>query len=578
MRLSNCVSVQDLTKCHAATSIKNFPYDDIISDMPTLPNRRSFERAIEGWKKHIIPYTPQHVFDCSSGDPVRKYVFRQLFMMIRILEGGDPKEIEPASFQIMPLWPSIWIWLQVLCAQEENPSISESGDATGPLWVIRVLFAFLHSDPRTHLSTLVARTDGLKAMIATMWIDEGAGTPEANGYGASILFKSDFPFAPPLLLPEVLGQCGGRADIVVKILLRRIKINAKQPVPDLTALRFDNSLLMDQLELRDTGSKILRPAILSQRTLIATMVDVLALLLKFKETQPTEPITDLLAFQMDVIFRRFQITGYDCVVQLMRTTIFKLIVQVNSSNCGSDHRIVVACTKLLRSVFCRFGAYRPILLSMLARIKEINVSDYKKLSPVNPHLSALISRMSEWQKITAEAPIFSICCGNLQALLRLQTRAILQPTGDFLAGPNLRFLSHVITGQLVQLMPLSNERSFFSDPPSSPSQITLDPPRKFFLFLDYAYEEGEPTPNPVIPKVLNIEDPTTEAVLRRSAPHMKFTNEWHTAWSCSIWPKSAFLAYVVPVFVYLPSEWEKPEAVTALCGVYFNNSREGHVM
>ncbi|KAF7981317.1 hypothetical protein HWV62_34257 [Athelia sp. TMB] len=507
--------------------------------MPTLPNRRSFERAIEGWKKHIIPYTPQHVFDCSSGDPVRKYVFRQLFMMIRILEGGNPKEIEPASFQIMPLWPSIWIWLQVLCAQEENPSISESGDATGPLWVIRVLFAFLHSDPRTHLSTLVARTDGLKAMIATMWIDEGAGTPGANGYGVSILFKSDFPFAPPLLLPEVLGQCGGRTNIVVKILLRRIKINAKQPVPDLTALRFDNSLLMDQLELRDTGSKILRPAILSQRTLIATVVDVLALLLKFKETQPTEPITDLLAFQMDVIFRRFQITGYDCVVQLMRTTILKLIVQVTASDCGSDHRIVVASTKLLRSVFC----VAPAANSFNTAAKSVRQSIG-----------------SDSTKFCLIAPFF------------------VHAGGDFLAGPDLRFLSHVITGQLVQLMPFFNERSFFSDPPSGPSQITLDLPRKFFLFLDYAYEEGEPTPNPVIPKVLNIEDPTTEDVLRRSTPRMKFTNEWHTAWSRSIWPKSAFLAYVVPVFVYLPSEWEKPEAVTALCGVYFNNSREGHVM
>ncbi|KAF7972960.1 hypothetical protein HWV62_16538 [Athelia sp. TMB] len=502
--------------------------------MPTLHNRGSFDRAIDGWKKYISPHTPEHIFDCPPWDPVRNYVCRQLLVMIKLLEGADPKQIAAASSQIVPLWPSIWTWLQVLYAEGKSyASIPKPpGSISGPVWANRVLFAFLHTEPRTPLSTMVAKTGGLKAMIATMWIDEGTDNSAATDCrGASILFQSNFPFAPPLLIPEILIKCGGQTDIATKILLWRIKENAKRAEPDLAALRFDNSLLIDQLELHHTGSKILRPAILSYRMFVMTMVDVLSLLLTVKESYPTKPITDLLAFQLDIIFRHFQTTGYECVVQLTRTTIFGLVVQLAQSNCGSDHRIVAASTRLLRTVLCRFGVYRSILLAMLHRIKESNMIDYKKTGPVNH--------------------------------------------GNCLAGPELRFLSHVVTGQLVQLIGYSVERGYFRCSSSDHSHITLGQPRKVFLFLDYAHEEDKITQNPVVPKVMDFEDFDTKATLRKSAPNIKFTKEWHAAWSRSVWPPSSFLGYVVPVFVYLPSEWEKPEAITALGGIYWDKRGNG---
>ncbi|KAF7972955.1 hypothetical protein HWV62_16528 [Athelia sp. TMB] len=417
---------------------QGFPRDKMAYDMETFPKKamRNYKaeinppaggratsiptfgiRAIEGWKKFVSPHTPQHIFYCSPSDLVREYVVFLLFSIVQIFEAEDRKRAEAASFQIAPLWPSIWVWLQILRAEgPESPPVDIAeeprypGEYNGPSMVVRVLHSFIYSPPQANLSTLVMTTPGLKEMVARMWLEEAADITASNGFRTSLLLRSDS--VTEFFLTEVVAQCGGNTDAAVKVALLRIKRGMEQSEPDFSCSQHDIGILMHQLERHDTEVRILRQSILSHPTLIIAMVDTLSKLLTIQRAYPIHDLSDLLVLPLDVMFRRIQITGYDCVVQLMGTTILSVIIGLVQT-CGFRPKVMDASAQLLRNIFCRFIAYRPILLATRDNLLAAGVTArHRSNSYIGQQITVLEDRIKALQYIMAFERQFVLDCGN----------------------------------------------------------------------------------------------------------------------------------------------------------------------
>lgn len=277
-------------------------------------------------------------------------------------------------------------------------------------------------DIPTPLWTVAAESEGIWDMMATLWIEEGRDVSGTLGFKASgFIFSShsnSSTGALPGVLPQIVANCGGSSDSTVAILLRRIKINAKQAEPDWPSFAQDCQHLMIQLprERPDTpGCAILRHSLLSHPTFAAVMVGVLSALLAVKTSQSLR--TKALLLPLLAIARHFGIKGYDCVTQLTGTNIVSIIVG-SAQIFGSDEDVVEISHNLLQTIISRFTIYRPVLFATVDHFPLYCDFMTKKLSGrIRQDILALDSRVNDYLEISEMQIQHSFDCGFPQVRL-----------------------------------------------------------------------------------------------------------------------------------------------------------------
>ncbi|KZP03867.1 hypothetical protein FIBSPDRAFT_968632 [Athelia psychrophila] len=284
---------------------------------------------------------------------------------------------------ILPLWPSIWTWLQMLHEHKlmysrglfstPNPDHRQARYAAlyGPLRIL------LFSDPQTALSRAVMHTEGALAMAAALWIEE-ARDPEAF-YGfemAFMLLEPDKGLSPTSdlstdILDHLVAGCGGSKDEVVQLLYSRVNTNLKRLEPDPNNLQTDLSLILKQIQSSDTT---LCDAILSiVPYTIISMVDTLHLLLnlrsKYLKDRKALP-KGILYCPMAVIFAALRSPGphelgYEGLARLLDTSFFTVVARMALIREPSSDTIFAGILETVLQTICiRFAAHRPLLLAM----------------------------------------------------------------------------------------------------------------------------------------------------------------------------------------------------------------------
>lgn len=352
-----------------------------VEQMARLRGTTLIRSATTGWATFVAPFTPGHCFNLPPFDPALDLVSTLLQPIVSPPQGASPPAIVAFHSVVLPLWPSIWIWLQIFHEHKLtqphgllstlDPEILQARYAL----IFNTLCSFVFSDPQTTLSVAILHTDGVLDMAAALWIEE-ARDPEAF-YGfemASLLLYPAKGLSPDRnlsmdILDHIVTGCGGRNDDVVQLLHRRIMTNLKQLKPDLQSLRSDFKLI---LQLLSTDTIICDTIMSNVPYTIASMVDALhhLLLLKLKSTYKTDrqllPM-DLVEWPMVVIFVVLRnpgpYEGYLGLVQLLDSTFFALVGRLARWT-PSDDMFCSILKSVLQMVCVRFAVHRPLLSAM----------------------------------------------------------------------------------------------------------------------------------------------------------------------------------------------------------------------
>lgn len=277
----------------------------------------------------------------------------------------DSCTAKPTTLALVPklalLWPTIWTWLQIFHThntQARSRLLATHEADTHRGWyalVIATLRCFTSHNPPNKLSVLVKETDGVLAMMATLWIEEGRDLGVVFGFQAADLHV---PYVTSNLLEHIITGCGGGANEAVDLSFRRIRKNLKQANPDYSCVGKDLMLCLGQL--RD-GSAILNRAYLSHPASIAIMVDILALLLASPAPMPGLLQLPTLCINLHMYMSR----TYEAVSQLLDTPFLSILHRLSPMR-GLSRELKETCDMLLRVIIPRYSIY-PSLLSGIHR-------------------------------------------------------------------------------------------------------------------------------------------------------------------------------------------------------------------
>ncbi|KAF7984596.1 hypothetical protein HWV62_13837 [Athelia sp. TMB] len=404
------------------TKQRSFP------DSRTPPSQAFFSRAIDKWKVLISPYTPTHGLNCSPSDPVVLYV-RMLIKVFGLRLTGKRQQVEVASSALMNIWLSIWTWLRTIHAHSHASKwplyndVDAANCSAGYDLLVDTLFVLFYSNPPTPLSILVGETNGVKKMMAAIWIGEGRDSSATFGFKAAS-YTATWPHYPPPgpILPQIVDQCQGGVA-AARILLSRIKNNLTLAEPDFQSLLTDLRVMEDQLsgEIQPAGPALLRKALISHDIpFIGAMVDVLHLLLRDRVPQQWAEMSDFLQPPFVSISHHVNTTGraYECAIQLNRGTIIALLANA-SSTCGSswDRRFAARSGELLQFIgkFTIYKTFFRILQENISPGMRITSSKFRASKDPNcQQVSWLVNRVDEWAKIWGTERHFALDCGNTQ--------------------------------------------------------------------------------------------------------------------------------------------------------------------
>ncbi|KZP08179.1 hypothetical protein FIBSPDRAFT_269483 [Athelia psychrophila] len=557
--------------------------------------------ALTGWRKSMSPYTHPVDLSTSPCDLLLRYASLLLSSMTTAVEASDRQQADYTSTQIASMWPSMWIWLQILHSRRSHPASNK--DAISPIYLYNVVKRFLftaHTNSPTRLSALIMGQKEAMEMMASAWIEEGSDMYATHGFQASVLTTPLPSGASWNFMPYIVDRCGGDADDVVRILFCRIKYNAKQAETDWRSLRHDMEVIKYQIyPCKDAEPQILRQALLFHPAFPSAMVDVLSRLLN--KPKMTVELEVALTFPLLMISRHLDIRGYDCIVQLMNTTFLALIARLPRT-LGSNRDIDGKIGEIFQ-ILGRFLVYRA-LLGKVERNMDLALGEgeatYRKGGGQNltgKGILALKDQCVQWAhlynndykmfaskyKTDCGYPLcsqndsdhtFRRCSGcrfvqyctkscqrkhwrgqhkTLCAEMRSSGR---EPVG--LSGPGLRFITHVVAHDCMGLD--LEQRNAFKFEQGNSIQFET-PARKFMLLISYA---NAPEEDRVYVETMYLPHfDETNAATNMPGVGIKLTNAWHAAWAHAHLRLSEHLLCVLPIFVLLPGDLGCAQVMTA---------------
>lgn len=132
---------------------------------------------------------------------------------------------------------------------------------------------------------------------------------------------------------------------------------------------------------------------------------------------------------------------------------------------------------------------------------------------------------------------------------------ILKAASAYLTGPDIRFLTHVIAGDIMNL-PLD-----FTKYAAHTASSGLVSPRTRLLLMKYnspSRDEGAC----VKATEIDFDNPVLKSYFAEDYPHLKET--WRGAWSLMKAPKSSKKSQTLPVLVVIPGRASQPQTITGL--------------
>lgn len=399
------------------------------SDNRSLAPQRAVlvARMVHEWTANISPHTPVYGFSCSPRDKLLAYVRVLLTGMATIFDMIGREEVSIITSQFVSVWPCIWTWLRTLHDLSRLPQSLhigyESPDShlKDRKLVINILFLTVFKIVKTPLGMLTKDTEGMADTMASLWLEEGKDESLKCGFKAAGFLKHYHADDLPAVLPQIIAKCGGSACAVLEILLGRIKKNARQIDPEWDSLRREFKFTMSQLDHIDKpGFTILRQALLSHQSLAAHMIDTMSLLLQAKTSppgaRPMSTLADFLHLPLLIIFRRFQITDYDCCSQLVETKIISVFTRLPPV-VASDEDILTMINVLLREVLGGFIVYRNIFSGVKRKLLAADVVHFmekQNQGSIGQEILALSSRVDSMKKVVEMQRRHVLDCGYPQ--------------------------------------------------------------------------------------------------------------------------------------------------------------------
>ena len=151
--------------------------------------------ATTGWEQFFCPDTPKdsRILDISQAEKILDFVAKLLSLTSQPLFNPAVGSDVNLLSRLDPLWPTIWIWTQILHAYYVRctlPSVHVPINKAHHMALLDVLRYFTWRGIPPPLKTLVDATDAtdnIRHMMATLWIQESKDTSGKLGFDGSEL-------------------------------------------------------------------------------------------------------------------------------------------------------------------------------------------------------------------------------------------------------------------------------------------------------------------------------------------------------------------------------------------------------
>ena len=341
---------------------------------------------------------------------------------------------------IIPLWPSIWVWLQVFHKKNRmhssmlhsDPYVDNDTLHARYTCIHGILLQFmLNSEERTGLRNLLSHANVLE-MLAELWIEESKHSEAFYGFWISPLQFSAFKGISPNsdlstdLLNRIVASCGGNKDDFVRLFCSRLKNNMKQLEPDGKALLRDFVFISEQFHAR-TEAAILRDAFLSNAAyVVVSMIDTLSLLVNSlsKETDIINPLKiDLFYYPLDLIDGMIRSSRpYAAIAQLLDASFFTLLNHLAHWSLPRSTGSINALGHIFQ-VLLRFTVHRPLLSAMNRNLLLAFPGPMMPAGPTKACLRMYHAGLIKWNLMEEEYQkrlwTCNVICGNPQVCAKV---------------------------------------------------------------------------------------------------------------------------------------------------------------
>ncbi|KAF7984462.1 hypothetical protein HWV62_14562 [Athelia sp. TMB] len=465
---------------------KAFPHRELqqhLSKQATrgnLDTEKKYQGAVQAWRKYVVPHTPSEPELASRGILHDSVAVAMIGLLKQTSEDPYRSPHPPvASLQLVDIWPTMWIWIQLLHARhvhirETVESLSEERlelERNNYEGIVQSLAFCLGAgldpmDTANGLTKLVRSTKGVMEMAAKLWVDEAKDERAFMGFYASCLRSPSLVRIRPQMDRLLIASCGGSeetAELSFARILRNFRRTRFQIV-DLSGPDADKAYKQLHFELCAISdvfldlSSALFSAYEARRGCAAFFVNVIFSIL---DPLYLPPRLDVVSAALTCL-RQYtvEVKPFSAVRELVESPFFNVITRPSLTTCLAKYpqqaaHVYEHCGNIIKTMRM-FSVYRINIRQLHRSLSHVSEFTEKNRTSIATHLRDLRSRLEERHrayqdyKSKHKSPIF--CCGNKlerawQGDHKVLCNAMSDPTKAFLSfrDADFRWLAYLIT-------------------------------------------------------------------------------------------------------------------------------------
>ncbi|KAF7978546.1 hypothetical protein HWV62_45454 [Athelia sp. TMB] len=350
--------------------------------------------------------------------------------------------------EVLRLWPSIWIWIQILLSNGHTCGSLDEMGCIGTtrlgehIMAIRLLSTFLEIPPNSALFKAIKCTPGLISTLTALWkgkdCDMGCLLRSTSHSIGGI-------FAPHReLTMELMNTCGGSAELTVTFVIKRIcgLLECKGIDFPTQAIECD----LDMLGKHMIPSSPLYAALISSRGIVSAIIRFLEgvannhdIILQECEKVAVQDPDGVCQFMGDftlagVIFcRQFEMIGdlcraqfaYHHVEELLNSPFMLLLYHADAPSVKHPFYVnfCAARSSLLTEILPRFSVYRNLLRRMtnVASRMRSAPSEDSETNKMPKALDLIRTRIQQYSEYKTD-PCAVLACNNLEVRIQAKLR------------------------------------------------------------------------------------------------------------------------------------------------------------
>lgn len=367
--------------------------------------------AITGWATLVAPYTPAFCLELSPQDPILDNV--SIFLYAMAFNSSETSHDHLHS-QILPLWPSIWVWLQILHSDKINSSSLHGAMDVGPerrqnryFPIFRIMLCFLYIKSQAGLPTAVTHMEDVVTMSTSMWIEESKNTSFSFAASGFLAGHKNGGLCPDAVAANILDRiivgCGSKED-AVKLLFHRMKANLNQSKPSLQPLLCDLAFIFNQVT---NGPSMLQDTFFSSSAhTVVCMLDILTLILGIQSKEPKHRETnpDIMAvirkplLVICCVLRNPR--AYENIAPLLQASFFSLIARAAlvCRPIALARKFNESLAQVLK-ILERFAVHRPLLSAINRGLAVALAINRVRDGPIGKSLRDFQKKIDHWHKL-----------------------------------------------------------------------------------------------------------------------------------------------------------------------------------